>query len=135
MICRLSCSSRSSISSPTIRLARPRSGCGLVIGAMLPMRGGSSLRRSIARRDKSPPLPLEPRLSSTGVVTRCVAAEEGAMASQDRIYFARRAAEEQELATAAADPGAAEAHRKLQRAYLERASVGERIAHHASKSG
>jgi len=57
------------------------------------------------------------------------------MASQDRIYFARRAAEEQELATAAADPGAAEAHRKLQRAYLERASVGERIAHHASKSG
>jgi hypothetical protein len=57
------------------------------------------------------------------------------MASQDRIYFASRAAEEQELATAASDPGAAEAHRKLQRAYLERACVGERIAHHASKSG
>ena len=48
------------------------------------------------------------------------------MASQDRIYFAQRAAEEQELASAAADPGVAEAHRKLQRAYLERASVGER---------
>lgn len=48
------------------------------------------------------------------------------MASQDRIYFARRAAEEQERAVAAADPGVAEAHRKLQRAYLERASVGER---------
>jgi len=48
------------------------------------------------------------------------------MTTQDRIYFARRAAEEQDLAAAASDAGAAEAHRKLQRAYLERASVGER---------
>jgi hypothetical protein len=48
------------------------------------------------------------------------------MPSQDRIYFARRAAEEQELAQASANPEQAEAHRKLQRAYLERASVGER---------
>lgn len=48
------------------------------------------------------------------------------MASEDRIYFARRAAEEQELAQSAADPDVAEAHRKLQRAYLERASVGDR---------
>jgi hypothetical protein len=48
------------------------------------------------------------------------------MATQDRIYFARRAAEEQELAVNADDPEAAEAHRKLQRAYLERASVGDR---------
>ena len=50
------------------------------------------------------------------------------MATDDRIYFARRAAEEQELASAAADPEAADAHRKLQRAYLERASVGDRAA-------
>jgi hypothetical protein len=48
------------------------------------------------------------------------------MATQDRIYFAQRAAEEQELAKTASDPGAAETHRKMQRAYLERASVGER---------
>ncbi len=48
------------------------------------------------------------------------------MASRDRIYFARRAAEEQELASAATDPQAAETHRRLQRAYLERASVGDR---------
>ncbi|HVU31389.1 MAG TPA: hypothetical protein VHE36_13410 [Sphingomicrobium sp.] len=48
------------------------------------------------------------------------------MATQDRIYFARRAAEEQELAQSSPDPDVAEAHRKLQRAYLERASVGER---------
>ena len=48
------------------------------------------------------------------------------MATQDRIYFARRAAEEQELASASEDPQAAEVHRKLQRAYLEQASVGER---------
>jgi len=48
------------------------------------------------------------------------------MATQDRIYFAQRAAEEQERAVAAQDPGAAETHRKMQRAYLERASVGER---------
>jgi len=48
------------------------------------------------------------------------------MADQDRIYFAQRAAEEQERAAAASDPGVAEAHRKLQRAYLERASVGDR---------
>ena len=50
------------------------------------------------------------------------------MATQDRIYFAQRAAEEQELASAAGDPGVADVHRKLQRAYLERASVGERPA-------
>ena len=48
------------------------------------------------------------------------------MGDQDRIYFACRAAEEQELATAASDPTAVKAHRKLQRAYLERASVGAR---------
>ncbi len=47
------------------------------------------------------------------------------MSSDDRAYFAQRAAEEQELADAA-DGDAAKAHRKLQRAYLERASVGER---------
>ena len=48
------------------------------------------------------------------------------MATQDRIYFAQRAAEEQERAVSASDPGVAEAHRKMQRAYLERASVGDR---------
>ena len=48
------------------------------------------------------------------------------MTADDRIYFARRAAEEQERAIAASDPTVAEAHRKLQRVYLERASVGER---------
>src|SRR5437879_6552264 len=49
-----------------------------------------------------------------------------AMATQDRIYFAQRAAEEQALAQAAENPDVAEAHRKLQRAYLERASTGDR---------
>jgi hypothetical protein len=48
------------------------------------------------------------------------------MADQDRIYFARRAAEEQERAAAASSADAAKAHRKLQRVYLERASVGDR---------
>ena len=48
------------------------------------------------------------------------------MSEQDRIYFARRAAEEEKLATAASDPEAAEAHRKLQRAYAERATTGDR---------
>jgi hypothetical protein len=48
------------------------------------------------------------------------------MATEDRIYCARRAAEEQELALTADDPQVAETHRQLQRAYLERASVGER---------
>ena len=48
------------------------------------------------------------------------------MASEDRIYFARRAAEEEELALNAAQPDVARAHRKMQRAYLERASVGDR---------
>jgi hypothetical protein len=50
------------------------------------------------------------------------------MATDNRVYFARRAAEEQALAAGSADPEAAEAHRKLQRAYLERASVGDRPA-------
>ena len=48
------------------------------------------------------------------------------MADQDRIYFAQRAAEEQELAASSPDPEVAKAHRKMQRAYLERASVGDR---------
>ena len=48
------------------------------------------------------------------------------MADHDRIYFAQRAAEEQELASTATDPGTADAHRKMQRAYLERASIGDR---------
>ena len=48
------------------------------------------------------------------------------MDGQDRIYFARRAAEEEELAVAASDPNVAKAHRDMQRAYLERASVGAR---------
>ena len=48
------------------------------------------------------------------------------MANTDRIYFARRAAEEQERAAAARDPLVAETHRRLQRAYLERASIGDR---------
>lgn len=46
----------------------------------------------------------------------------------DRIYFAQRAAEEQELAVAASDPDVREAHLRLQRAYLERACVGDRPA-------
>ena len=49
------------------------------------------------------------------------------MSSDDRAYFAQRAAEEQELADAA-NGDAAEAHRKLQRVYLERASVGDRVS-------
>ena len=48
------------------------------------------------------------------------------MSEYDKGYFARRAAEEAELALATDDPDAAEAHRRLQRAYIERASVGER---------
>jgi hypothetical protein len=48
------------------------------------------------------------------------------MHEKDRIYFARRAAEDEELAMAASDPDAASAHRRMQRAYLERASVGDR---------
>ena len=54
---------------------------------------------------------------------------------QDRAYYAQRAAEELELAQAATDDEAAEAHRKLQRAYLERASVGERIVASADQIG
>ena len=48
------------------------------------------------------------------------------MIERDRAYYARRAAEELELALAATDDHAADAHRQLQRAYLERASVGDR---------
>ena len=44
----------------------------------------------------------------------------------DRAYYAQRAAEELELALSAGDGEAAAAHRKLQRIYLERASVGNR---------
>jgi hypothetical protein len=61
--------------------------------------------------------------------------QEAALMDNDRIYFARRAAEEQELAVAANDPHVAEAHRQLQRAYLERASVGDRSAETQPSAG
>lgn len=48
------------------------------------------------------------------------------MSEQDRLYFAHRAEEEEQLASQASNKLAAEAHRKLQRAYVERASVGDR---------
>ena len=48
------------------------------------------------------------------------------MDGHDRIYFAQRAAEEEELAAASNDPDVARAHRAMQRAYLERASTGAR---------
>lgn len=48
------------------------------------------------------------------------------MEQKDRAYFAQRAAEEQELAARASNDAAAAAHRKMQRAYLERALVGDR---------
>lgn len=48
------------------------------------------------------------------------------MSEQDRIYFAKRAEEEERLADEASDPTAAAIHRKLQRAYVERASMGDR---------
>lgn len=51
-----------------------------------------------------------------------------ASAGADRVYFARRSAEELELALAASDEEAAAVHRQLQRAYLERACVGARAS-------
>ncbi len=48
------------------------------------------------------------------------------MSGDNRIYFARRAQEEQEQALHAADFGSASIHRQLQRAYLEKALVGDR---------
>ena len=48
------------------------------------------------------------------------------MSEYDKGYYARRAAEEAELALETDDPEAQAAHRRLQRAYTERASVGDR---------
>jgi hypothetical protein len=60
---------------------------------------------------------------------------EAVMSEQDRIYFARRAAEEEKLALSATDPEAAEAHRKMQRVYAERASMGDRPMQHSEIIG
>ena len=57
------------------------------------------------------------------------------MSNEDRIYFARRAAEEQDRAVASHDPNVADTHRKLQRAYLERATTGDRSAGRAEPVG
>lgn len=57
------------------------------------------------------------------------------MEEKDRAYFAQRAAEEQELAVNAGNDAAAAVHRKMQRAYLERASVGDRGAAHQAIIG
>ena len=48
------------------------------------------------------------------------------MSKEDRVYFAKRAAEEEELASSASDPNVAQAHQRMQRAYLEKASIGDR---------
>ena len=48
------------------------------------------------------------------------------MTQQNRLYFARRAAEEMERAQSATDPSVAQTHKDLLKAYLERASVGDR---------
>ena len=48
------------------------------------------------------------------------------MEEESRVYFARRAAQEQERAEQASDPIAARVHRELQRVYVKRASVGDR---------
>lgn len=57
------------------------------------------------------------------------------MSEYDKSYFARRAAEEADLAMVATDPDAAESHRRLQRAYIERASIGERVTEPAEIIG
>jgi hypothetical protein len=54
--------------------------------------------------------------------------DESTSVTGDRAYFAQRAAEELELALSARDREAAEAHRRLQRVYTERASVGARAS-------
>ena len=56
------------------------------------------------------------------------------MSDRDKVYFVRRAAEEAELADAAKDPQAEAVHRRLQRAYLERALVGDRKVEDAGVS-
>lgn len=48
------------------------------------------------------------------------------MSEHDKSYYAQRAAEEAELAVTAVDETARAAHVRLQRAYTELASVGER---------
>ena len=53
--------------------------------------------------------------------------EQSSNVTGDRAYFAQRAAEELELTLSATDHEAADAHRRLQRVYTERASIGSRI--------
>jgi hypothetical protein len=48
------------------------------------------------------------------------------VSDNNRIYFARRAQEELEQALHASNGGSAAIHRRLQRAYLEKALVGDR---------
>ena len=57
------------------------------------------------------------------------------MEDSDRIYFATRAAEEQERALSATDPEAARTHQRLQRVYLERASTGARQSNDSEPIG
>jgi hypothetical protein len=61
--------------------------------------------------------------------------DEIAGAAGDRAYYAQRAAEEHELALAATDEEAAAAHRQLQRAYLEKASIGARASEQSGENG
>lgn len=56
------------------------------------------------------------------------------MSEHDKGYYARRAAEEAELAATTTDPDAQAAHRSLQRVYTERASIGDRVREEADLS-
>lgn len=57
------------------------------------------------------------------------------MSEQDKGYYAQRAAEEAELAINATDDTSRAAHVRLQRAYTELASVGERARDEADVIG
>lgn len=57
------------------------------------------------------------------------------MSEQDKSYYAQRAAEEAELATNAIDETSRAAHARLQRAYTELASVGDRVRDEAEIIG
>ena len=93
----------------------------------MPPTRGAVLMEAIERAKAKARRRLTATLRDKSAIAARFTEEECAMATEDRIYFARRAAEEQERAAAASNPTSRKAHRKLQRAYLERASVGDRI--------
>ena len=131
--CRRSCSSRSSISSPTTRTSKPDK--WVRVGQLGRCRRSAAHSRVEAIERARRPAALKPDFPREFSLWLRPLAGGGARWRPRTASISRAARpRSRSCAEPPRDPEVAEAHRKLQRAYLERASVGDRPASRPSRS-